>query len=233
MEKKWNFTYKITNLINGKYYYGCHSTNDIMDGYMGCGKDLWKDYHKYGKENFEMIMLENFLTSKERYDAERKLITNKDISNPMCYNLVGGGDGGLEGYKHSKDSKKKISEGNKGKIIPEHQRKIISELRMGVPLSSSHKKSISNGLLKSKTKQLAQCTGIYITPIGNFSSSRRAAEALGVSKTKILTCCRKPQNVFSIHSAKSAIGWFRNKRHLIGLKYIDFGFGCIRHRNET
>ena len=38
--------YKITNKLNGKYYIGRHSTNNINDGYMGSGIGIKKCYKK-------------------------------------------------------------------------------------------------------------------------------------------------------------------------------------------
>jgi len=35
---KFYYLYKIVNNINGKYYYGVHSTDDLEDGYAGSGK---------------------------------------------------------------------------------------------------------------------------------------------------------------------------------------------------
>lgn len=32
---EYNYFYKITNKINGMFYYGVHSTNDLNDHYMG------------------------------------------------------------------------------------------------------------------------------------------------------------------------------------------------------
>ena len=37
-EYKYHYFYKITNLLNNKYYYGVHSTNDLNDQYMGSRK---------------------------------------------------------------------------------------------------------------------------------------------------------------------------------------------------
>ena len=51
---KYHFLYKTTNLINGKYYYGMHSTYKLNDGYLGSGKILRYSIRKYGKENFSI-----------------------------------------------------------------------------------------------------------------------------------------------------------------------------------
>ena len=43
-----NFIYKTTNLINGKYYIGMHSTDNLEDVYIGSGKRLWFSIKNYG-----------------------------------------------------------------------------------------------------------------------------------------------------------------------------------------
>lgn len=46
VDKQYHYFYKITNKVNGHFYYGIHSTNDLNDGYMGSGTRLHYAYKK-------------------------------------------------------------------------------------------------------------------------------------------------------------------------------------------
>lgn len=67
MEKtyKYNYFYKITNNLNGHYYYGIHSTDDLDDGYMGSGTILHQAYNSDGIENFSKEIIKFFDTREE------------------------------------------------------------------------------------------------------------------------------------------------------------------------
>ena len=93
--KKYHFTYRTTNLINGRYYLGMHSTNRLDDGYLGSGKRLYYEVNKYGRDNFKFEILKQFNSREELVQAEVNLITEEDISNSNCLNLKPGGQGGF------------------------------------------------------------------------------------------------------------------------------------------
>lgn len=102
MEKtyKYYFVYKTTNLINEKYYYGMHSTDNINDGYIGSGTKLKRSVEKYGKENFKTEILE-FLPDKESLiEKEKKLINEDVLKDPKSMNLQPGGGGGICNEEH-------------------------------------------------------------------------------------------------------------------------------------
>lgn len=92
MEKKINYFYKITNNVNGKFYYGIHSTNNLEDGYMGSGSRLNYAYKKYGVENFTKEILKFFDTRKECAEYESEIVTEELVHDKNCYNVSCGGE---------------------------------------------------------------------------------------------------------------------------------------------
>ena len=94
MENRYHYFYKITNQINGHFYYGVHNTNDLNDGYMGSGKRLHIAYKKYGIENFTKEILKYFDTCKEAFEYESEVVNEQLVDNYECYNMVNGGRDG-------------------------------------------------------------------------------------------------------------------------------------------
>lgn len=92
-KKKIHYFYKITNKINGHFYYGIHSTNDINDGYMGSGRKLKIAIKKYGIENFSKEILSFFTTRKEASIFESEMVTEELVKDKKCYNVSLGGKG--------------------------------------------------------------------------------------------------------------------------------------------
>ena len=94
IKRKYHYFYKITNNINGHYYYGIHSTDDLNDGYMGSGTRLHRAYQKYGIDAFNKEIIKFFPSRKEASEFEAEMVTESLINIDECYNIKLGGDDG-------------------------------------------------------------------------------------------------------------------------------------------
>lgn len=90
-----HFIYKTTNLINGKFYLGKRSTKNVDDGYLGSGTVFKRALTKYGRGNFKREILCYTETKELNAELESLLIDESMVSNPMCYNMALGGQGGI------------------------------------------------------------------------------------------------------------------------------------------
>ncbi len=85
--------YLTTNKINGKKYIGYSTRND--DSYFGSGPLILAAIKKYGKQNFEKIILEECSSLEDVSKAEIKWIEFYDaVNSEEFYNLSEGGYGG-------------------------------------------------------------------------------------------------------------------------------------------
>ena len=157
--------YKITNTINNKFYIGKHQTNDINDSYMGSGIAITKAIKKHGKENFIKEILFVFDNEQDMNRKEKELITEELVSDPNCYNIGVGGEGGphFKGKHHTKESMIKMIETRKKKGHLKHSeetKRKFSEIRLGrtpwnkglklKSLSEETKRKISDTLKRNK-----------------------------------------------------------------------------------
>ena len=85
--------YKLTNLVNGKIYIGCHMTKNLDDGYMGSGRRIGYAIKKYGIENFKKEILSTHNTTDEMLAEEARLVTQEFLGRDDVYNLAVGGKG--------------------------------------------------------------------------------------------------------------------------------------------
>ena len=173
MIKHAGFIYKITNLINGKIYFGltkcsikkrwnehkCVSRND--DAY----RHLYSSMKKYGTDNFKIEKVKTCHSDKQLYASEIYFIklhntTNSDIG----YNKSTGGEASNKGFKHSDETKIKLSRPcsdktkEKLRIIntgrknvhkkSDELRKQMSDARKGSVLSPEHRRKISETMKK-------------------------------------------------------------------------------------
>jgi group I intron endonuclease len=160
-EKKYHFIYKTTNLINGKFYVGMHSTNDLNDGYLGSGNRLRRSIRRNGKDNFKLEILE-FLPDRTSLSLREKELINEDLlKDPMCMNLKLGGFGGFVNDVHRdrfiEASKKNLIKGpNKIKQLrldSEWVKKFSIQVKLGLHKSNFNPATFKGKLHSVETKQ--------------------------------------------------------------------------------
>lgn len=95
-QKKYHYIYKTTNVINGKYYIGMHSTDNLNDGYIGSGKRLWYSINHYGKENHICEILEYCKDREALSKREEEIVNQQLLGEDLCMNLALGGGTGFD-----------------------------------------------------------------------------------------------------------------------------------------
>jgi group I intron endonuclease len=97
-EIMYGFIYLTTNKINGKKYIGmCKNTH--REKYIGSGKLLKQAIKKYGKENFDRVILQECETLDELSQSEIYWINFYNaVEDNNFYNLTSGGFGGNSDY---------------------------------------------------------------------------------------------------------------------------------------
>lgn len=122
--------YKIINKINGKYYIG-RSDNILgtsgrwrehinrLDAKKHVNNYLQNAWNKYGKDNFDFVIVEEVEKEKLIETEQEHLNEIKDDRRNLCYNLsFSANGGGFLGHQHSEKSKKQTSEKLKGRPSP-------------------------------------------------------------------------------------------------------------------
>jgi len=89
-DNKWYYylIYKITNLINWKYYIWAHKTKEINDCYMWSWILIKKSIKKYWIKNFKKEIILFCKNSIEMYQKEKELINENLVKNRKNYNLI-------------------------------------------------------------------------------------------------------------------------------------------------
>lgn len=142
MENMVHFIYVTKNNVNGKLYIGQHSCSydeQFTDGYLGSGRALLRAIKKYGKQNFERIIIEYAESKEELNELEAKYVTAEILEDRNFYNMQTGGKQNIlvsektrnlqsenhwdcagknhpmYGKKHSDEARRKMSIANKGR----------------------------------------------------------------------------------------------------------------------
>jgi group I intron endonuclease len=152
--------YKITNLINNKCYYGQtrqppkrrwsqHKQSAKKGGKMV----LYAAMRKHGIENFTFEIICECDTLEEMNRKEIEYISENNTLCPGGYNAAHGGDN----YEKTEETRRKISEGNKNRIVTQEWRNNISKAHLGRKNTEETiekmKKAQKGRIIKEETKE--------------------------------------------------------------------------------
>ena len=185
-----NYTYMVTNNINGKVYVGSHSWDGegLDKNYYGSGTAITRAVKKYGKENFQVEVLYFYDTVEECRQDEERILTEYNVKDcPHSYNCKNSAIG-FTSDDMTDEIRQKLSRAMKGKNNPmygkhptlseEHRNKISQALRgennpnygKHFTLSEEHKNRISQA--KTGThhtaetrKKMSQAKKKVMTPL--------------------------------------------------------------------
>ncbi|WCZ66228.1 recombination-related endonuclease [Yersinia phage MHG19] len=231
---KRHFTYKTTNLVNGKVYYGVHSTNNVEDGYLGSGDLISAAVIKYGKENFSREVIEYFDSRESAMIGERELITYSVAKDPNTYNLRVGGFGGRRigyimsmstkdkiskalvgrvGHTHTQKTKERLSNSHKGKTFSDKSKQLMSEYAKN--RTASHKENLSYSIKdKRPVVRICKTSG----DVKYYDSRADAGNEMGISISNIAKALDG-----KINSSKGTIGNTEKNMKILNIGDLHIG----------
>jgi hypothetical protein len=137
---KYYYVYRITNKIHNKHYYGYRSSNtipglDIGIKYLSSSSD--KDFIKdqiQNPQNYKYVIVRIFNNREDAHNLEIKLHARFNVgANPSFYNKAKATSSkfSITGTTLSEQTKKKMSESRKGRIVTQETRNKISIANKG------------------------------------------------------------------------------------------------------
>lgn len=202
--------YLVTNLKNGKRYVGktkrdlekrwrehvthSHGGSDEMA--------LYRTIQKHGAESFELSVLEECVDEDALDEAEKRWIRELGTFRRE-YNMTEGGDG-LKGYRHTAETRAKMSASRKGKKRSAEARANMSRAQKGHSVSDASREKMRQA--KLGTKRSAEdrrkiSEGQYVkvaqydlvgNPIATYLSLKDAQMITGIQFQNISRACRFP-----------------------------------------
>jgi group I intron endonuclease len=213
--------YKIVNIVNGKFYIG--SSIDINKRWVGHKRMLRKNNHdngflqkswnKHGENNFkfEIVIDKTELIVREQFYLDSMKPFNKNVIYNICEYA-----GNMLGFKHSKESKEKMSKKHKGNqycLGYKHSNDTKKNMSKGQIGRKHNEKTINKMILnsigrnqKEDTKQKLSTINkgkpglnkikVYQLDLNNeviklWDSISEAANCLGITATSICSVCNR------------------------------------------
>lgn len=201
---KFGFIYIIIDHYKNKVYIGQKIGNEIdHKNYYGSGSKI-KPIIKKRKHHLQKIILGYCNSQKELNKAEKICINHFHSNNPIYgYNLTEGGNTS-SGYKHTNESKEKMSKNRKGysawnsgltKYDDDRVAKYVNKSAKTQKLNSKYRIYISPnkgkfGKFNKSSKQIVQ-KDLYGNIIKYYDCIIDAATENNFSSGNISSCCHK------------------------------------------
>lgn len=207
--------YKTTNTLNGKYYIGVHSTDDLNDDYLGSGKYLVRAIKKYGREVFEKEIIAVYENREHAFILEKLLVDTDAAKDKLTYNTRAGGGGYPEPQpKKPKEPKDDI-------------RKLKGNTRTERQLLASRKHSSKMKGHQNNTLMETELFGV------KYRSITSAMKSLGITYNTYRLIKNSEKQYQNLEEAKQDI-WLNRSRKISqsksGKKYNRNGYS---HSPET
>lgn len=195
-----NYTYMVTNNINGKVYVGSHCWDGegIDPNYYGSGTAITAAVRKYGKDNFQVEPLYYYDTVEECRQDEERILTEYNVRDcPHSYNLKNSAIG-MTSEDMTEEVRKKISQVHKGKTVSEDTKRKISKAmtgkNKGKTVSEEAKRKMSQAH-KGKTVTFSEDTKRKLSQSKNYKKTPIVAIQKDTGKIRVfeslMECARQ------------------------------------------
>ncbi|MFD1957330.1 GIY-YIG nuclease family protein [Paenibacillus thailandensis] len=192
--------YCIKNKVNEKVYIGSsvdlvsreyEHFNKLTNGKHE-NKYLQRSFNKYGESSFTFEVIEYVEDLSALIQVEQKYLDIFYDNKKSCYNILPTA-GSLFGYRHTEESKRKMSEFQKSRIVLEVTKRRMSESHKGKRFSEEHKIKLSQNkkanYIGTKNPNYKGKIKVYSYEddrlIGEYDSLKEVSEKLSVSQSGI------------------------------------------------
>ena len=160
------YVYQVDHIPTGRYYRGKRNGVFLEDKYyLGSGK-AWKGIlNAHHRDEFEKSLLVECATEADAYRMEEMFVTQRELDDPLCMNLVLGG-GCVSGHKHTEESRKKMRDAHKGIHVGKNNS------FYGRKHTTESKNKISKSLIGNTSRKGIKHTYEAKLKIGNASKGR-------------------------------------------------------------